>query len=1048
MTEKAKEAVLPHPGDDGYSRLEHHVLSNIWSDKCVAVNRYSVKKSIDGVIKKFIVHSRSEDADRLRALVDNFLESKAFDDSQQRFWTEGFIVQPYEDMLLDEEGILGKGSGSLFPLGLLHLIRDKVLHLGKNMELLQRLDHLSEVPKVSPKFEGTLHEALKRNLESYLQQFVAEEDENETADSDELDTSDYESLAGDSLHQTFTQQLHSFQDYHLVKYYIQWYLLSLLLHLANNPTSAHNTEPEPIQLDNVEEKEEIDWPAYLLEGQPKYQYYNSGSETEDDWNSSDELQEEYSMQSEDPLEHEKEVSHVQVLESSQADAKENPLNKAILWHHVEERASEAEKWLKDHVQNPSHEGYKACSKFSSANLAEFLDSKRGGRTDNALPTSLMSEYRVLRETLWALQVPPSLPAYLLDDWKGLFLPDESGNYAPQKAVTIPSLSKGSFYSQLKHFGHYISYVREIENSISEIFSPREILVTQDAEEELPPYTYEAYASALKEFLDHFKERVLAIEEKVKSQEGVNTLLTVSKDLEPLLNELRLVHGIHQKSMCDWKENSNWYCACRLLTMLYGLLSSPLSDVNASICFKLFIKTFKPYLDIIHIWLTEGRLEDWRKEFIITKNVASFGNTERFWTEGFIVQPYEDMLLDEEGILGKGSGSLFPLGLLHLIRDKVLHLGKNMELLQRLDHLSEVPKVSPKFEGTLHEALKRNLESYLQQFVAEEDENETADSDELDTSDYESLAGDSLHQTFTQQLHSFQDYHLVKVFEGFLKKEDFQNPSESKKLKKKNDSIVVPMVLPMKPIIEKHFSKLLEERHIIAGNIVSTVLLGEYALKFHLLNVRKIFLMEAGDLLHHFCSHVFQQAEKGEKWTDSFTLTTYLQECIAVRYPEAASLFSISISEKSDKPSHLANVQAVSHVSSGESVFDQVDLITLNYSVEWPVNIVLNSASMESYNTVFQFLLKVRWALWSLQQLRFSDLTGSKTALVPKDREASQESDIMTLGAKIHRMQLLRAWLLHFVGSIHAYLMGRVLHGLGIKLEADLEAASDLDTIIH
>jgi hypothetical protein len=40
-------------------------------------------------------------------------------------------------------------------------------------------------------------------------------------------------------------------------------------------------------------------------------------------------------------------------------------------------------------------------------------------------------------------------------------------------------------------------------------------------------------------------------------------------------------------------------------------------------------------------------------------------------------------------------------------------------------------------------------------------------------------------------------------------------------------------------------------------------------------------------------------------------------------------------------------------------------------VQWPLSLILTERSMEYYNTVFQFLLKIKWALFSLQKLRFS-----------------------------------------------------------------------------
>lgn len=60
----------------------------------------------------------------------------------------------------------------------------------------------------------------------------------------------------------------------LLQYDIQWSLLSLLLHLANNPTaSAHHLQTTHTTVKVPQEKEEkdnFDWASYLREGDEKF----------------------------------------------------------------------------------------------------------------------------------------------------------------------------------------------------------------------------------------------------------------------------------------------------------------------------------------------------------------------------------------------------------------------------------------------------------------------------------------------------------------------------------------------------------------------------------------------------------------------------------------------------------------------------------------------------------------------------------------------------------------------------------------------------------
>lgn len=68
---------------------------------------------------------------------------------------------------------------------------------------------------------------------------------------------------------------------------------------------------------------------------------------------------------------------------------------------------------------------------------------------------------------------------------------------------------------------------------------------------------------------------------------------------------------------------------------------------------------------------------------------------------------------------------------------------------------------------------------------------------------------------------------------------------------------------------------------------------------------------------------------------------------------------------------------------------------------------------------------------------FSDLESSKSPCI-RDRLEQFH---------IRRLESLRFWLLHAIGSIHTYLSGQVLQSLGFILEKVLAQADSLDTII-
>ena len=47
----------------------------------------------------------------------------------------------------------------------------------------------------------------------------------------------------------------------------------------------------------------------------------------------------------------------------------------------------------------------------------------------------------------------------------------------------------------------------------------------------------------------------------------------------------------------------------------------------------------------------------------------------------------------------------------------------------------------------------------------------------------------------------------------------------------------------------------------------------------------------------------------------------------------------------------------------------VSSLSLRYNVPWPLDIVFSEPIMATYNQIFQLLLHVRWAKWSLEEIR-------------------------------------------------------------------------------
>ena len=119
----------------------------------------------------------------------------------------------------------------------------------------------------------------------------------------------------------------------------------------------------------------------------------------------------------------------------------------------------------------------------------------------------------------------------------------------------------------------------------------------------------------------------------------------------------------------------------------------------------------------------------------------------------------------------------------------------------------------------------------------------------------------------------------------------------------------------------------QERYSTSCNTLVELFLKELDLEGVLSRARRVFLLEAGDLMHQFCSNLFSQLEPGlEEQADSASLTLTLQDTLASRYPSWADQFSVELQGNS------------------------LEGVTLHLRTQWPLTLVLNQVRLLGFNS--------------------------------------------------------------------------------------------------
>ena len=92
------------------------------------------------------------------------------------------------------------------------------------------------------------------------------------------------------------------------------------------------------------------------------------------------------------------------------------------------------------------------------------------------------------------------------------------------------------------------------------------------------------------------------------------------------------------------------------------------------------------------------------------------------------------------------------------------------------------------------------------------------------------------------------------------------------------------------------------------------------------------------------------------WNNLHNITSSLEEVLSHEWPESTSKWSITITN-----------------SRTTKVLETINGLKLHYAASWPINMLLSEETLDRYNKILRFELKLKWALWTLNNLRFAGI---------------------------------------------------------------------------
>ncbi|KAM4628694.1 gamma-tubulin complex component 5 [Polymixia lowei] len=815
-------------------------------------------------------------------------------------------------------------------------------------------------------------------------------------------------------------------------------ILSLLLFLSGSPSNTNFTERP--RLKEAELKDNFNWAKYLMEGED----IDVGPYPDTpEWSEEESEEEEDSQQ---PIS--RGDSGIQVDRTPQEDQDNTNKTVQVTWTVGE---PDSRTWLEQHVVTPywvAHAPRFPHSLHLHSNLLNVWDQHLYNTDPLYLPEekAFVTETQVIRETLWLLSGVK----------KHFIFQHHDGKVSVRNNVVVTHLTSNCLRSVLEHIAVYGQAVFRLQRFIDEVTGyntepcpPGSGSSHTSKKGSEPPFrTYQAFVWALYKYFTTFKEELTTIEKELicKGRYETVTLSGVLERLSPHLAQIKVLHKVFCTGVAEVPpETPNVVRASHLLNTLYKAIIEydsvgEASEQAVALLFSLWTETVRPYLEIVDEWIVHGQLFDPAKEFIIQRNKDVPVNHRDFWYATYTLYSVSETVENEEKLNDAASGSsggdqgsssrqLTMVSFLKPVLKQIIMAGKSMQLLKNLDCKEAEPCESSSRDAERKSLYTRFLES-VQSRLSSREESPTDTVTEQQATKRSLIKMQSIVAQHLQIDNIHDPLLAINFARLYLEQSDFHERFSGGDfiVDRSSQSVTCQTFeLTLRSCLYPH----IERRYIeCCGNLMKT-LKKDYKLLEYLQAMRNYFLMEAGDTMYDFYTAIFDKVLEKESWQQLSFLNVQLQEAVGQRCPEDSSRLSIFL-------------ETLDPARKKQPV-NNLDVLTLSYKVPWPVDIVISSECQRIYNQVFLLLLQIKWAKYSLDTVRFSDLTVATKKLDGGVAEEVTAKD--HINQQIHRMCLLRVKLMHFVNSLHNYIMTRILHSTGLEFQHQVQEAKDLDQLI-
>eukprot|EP00002_Diphylleia_rotans_P024275 TRINITY_DN4785_c0_g1_i3.p1 TRINITY_DN4785_c0_g1~~TRINITY_DN4785_c0_g1_i3.p1 ORF type:complete len:1369 (+),score=212.97 TRINITY_DN4785_c0_g1_i3:37-4143(+) len=227
--------------------------------------------------------------------------------------------------------------------------------------------------------------------------------------------------------------------------------------------------------------------------------------------------------------------------------------------------------------------------------------------------------------------------------------------------------------------------------------------------------------------------------------------------------------------------------------------------------------------------------------------------------------------------------------------------------------------------------------------------------------------------------------------------------------------------PLHQIIYHCLQKPISKQSQALSSYLNKVLWFQFQLDGHLKALRSYALMNAGDLYDSFWPMIFSRSQQLLGKIHLTEINRIWEICVR-QSSYGDDPFIVNISFSLDGTTNRTE----NHTAYG---FDSLKIV---YKAPWPIDIIARPSSMEKYNTIFRFLLKLSEVNYRIKQMWMHF-----QKMMLRDRRPSKSG---------MEMMLFRNQIQHFFGTLQAYIMTQVHETSWKRLQDSLHSKDS--TVSH